>query len=35
MIAIVDYGVGNTASVKTAFQNLGYQVMITDAVEVN
>ncbi|ENH96987.1 imidazole glycerol phosphate synthase subunit HisH [Gracilibacillus halophilus YIM-C55.5] len=33
MIAIVDYGMGNVASVKTAFQNLGYQVTITDDIE--
>lgn len=30
MIAIVDYGMGNTASVKTAFTALGYEVEITD-----
>ncbi|WP_079709572.1 imidazole glycerol phosphate synthase subunit HisH [Paraliobacillus ryukyuensis] len=30
MIAIVDYGMGNTASVKTALQRLGYEVAITD-----
>ncbi|UOQ85736.1 imidazole glycerol phosphate synthase subunit HisH [Gracilibacillus salinarum] len=33
MIAIVDYGMGNVASVKTAFERLGYQVMITDSIE--
>ncbi|QGH34665.1 imidazole glycerol phosphate synthase subunit HisH [Gracilibacillus salitolerans] len=33
MIAIVDYGMGNVASVKTAFQRLGYDVEITDSVE--
>ncbi len=33
MIAIVDYGMGNVASVKTAFQRLGYEVEITDSVE--
>ncbi|SER09968.1 glutamine amidotransferase [Gracilibacillus ureilyticus] len=33
MIAIVDYGMGNVANVKTAFQNLGYEVEITDSVE--
>ncbi|WP_163536901.1 imidazole glycerol phosphate synthase subunit HisH [Gracilibacillus sp. YIM 98692] len=32
MIAIVDYGMGNVASVKNAFQNLGYEVTITDSV---
>ncbi|KAB8138843.1 imidazole glycerol phosphate synthase subunit HisH [Gracilibacillus oryzae] len=31
MIAIVDYGMGNVASVKTAFKNLGYEVEITDS----
>lgn len=30
MIAIVDYGMGNIASVSTAFRNLGYDVIITD-----
>ncbi|WP_182199267.1 imidazole glycerol phosphate synthase subunit HisH [Paraliobacillus salinarum] len=30
MIAIVDYGMGNTASVQTAFHALGYEVVITD-----
>ncbi|GGM37781.1 imidazole glycerol phosphate synthase subunit HisH [Paraliobacillus quinghaiensis] len=30
MIAIVDYGMGNIASVKTALNNLGYDVIITD-----
>lgn len=30
MIAIVDYGMGNVASVKTAFERLGYEVIITD-----
>ncbi|CQR47578.1 Imidazole glycerol phosphate synthase subunit HisH 1 [Paraliobacillus sp. PM-2] len=30
MIAIVDYGMGNTASVETAFRQLGYDVIITD-----
>ncbi|SHN17696.1 imidazole glycerol phosphate synthase subunit HisH [Gracilibacillus kekensis] len=33
MIAIVDYGMGNVASVKTAFLRLGYEVEITDSVE--
>ncbi|UOQ47710.1 imidazole glycerol phosphate synthase subunit HisH [Gracilibacillus caseinilyticus] len=33
MIAIVDYGMGNVASVKTAFERLGYQVIITDSIE--
>ncbi|MFC4404465.1 imidazole glycerol phosphate synthase subunit HisH [Gracilibacillus xinjiangensis] len=33
MIAIVDYGMGNVASVKTAFLNLGYEVEITDSLE--
>ncbi|WP_053219525.1 imidazole glycerol phosphate synthase subunit HisH [Virgibacillus senegalensis] len=30
MIAIVDYGMGNVASVSTAFRKLGYEVEITD-----
>ncbi|WP_026570231.1 MULTISPECIES: imidazole glycerol phosphate synthase subunit HisH [Sediminibacillus] len=30
MIAIVDYGMGNVASVSTAFRKLGYEVTITD-----
>ncbi|WP_130859966.1 imidazole glycerol phosphate synthase subunit HisH [Gracilibacillus phocaeensis] len=30
MIAIVDYGMGNIASVQTAFKRLGYQVEVTD-----
>ncbi|WP_017472090.1 imidazole glycerol phosphate synthase subunit HisH [Amphibacillus jilinensis] len=30
MIAIIDYGMGNVASVQTAFENLGYQVVLTD-----
>ncbi|SDB89931.1 glutamine amidotransferase [Pelagirhabdus alkalitolerans] len=30
MIAIVDYGMGNTKSVQNAFENLGYQTIITD-----
>ncbi|WP_067844249.1 imidazole glycerol phosphate synthase subunit HisH [Amphibacillus sediminis] len=30
MIAIVDYGMGNVASVQTAFEKLGYPVIITD-----
>lgn len=30
MIAIVDYGMGNVASVSTAFKNLGHDVIITD-----
>ncbi|WP_077621846.1 imidazole glycerol phosphate synthase subunit HisH [Sediminibacillus massiliensis] len=30
MIAIVDYGMGNVASVSTAFKRLGYEVLITD-----
>lgn len=33
MIAIVDYGMGNVASVTTAFQKLGYEIEITDSVE--
>ncbi|WP_208590892.1 imidazole glycerol phosphate synthase subunit HisH [Gracilibacillus suaedae] len=33
MIAIVDYGMGNVASVRTAFQRLGYDVEITDSIE--
>ncbi|RCW63768.1 imidazole glycerol phosphate synthase subunit HisH [Saliterribacillus persicus] len=33
MIAIVDYGMGNTASVSTAFTNLGYEVVITDDIQ--
>lgn len=30
MIAIVDYGMGNTASVETAFRRLGHEIIITD-----
>lgn len=30
MIAIVDYGMGNIASVATAFKRLGYPVILTD-----
>lgn len=30
MIAIVDYGMGNVASVQSAFEQLGYEVLITD-----
>ncbi|MDC3416268.1 imidazole glycerol phosphate synthase subunit HisH [Aquibacillus salsiterrae] len=30
MIAIVDYGMGNVASVTTAFKRLGYDVILTD-----
>ncbi|WP_117169544.1 imidazole glycerol phosphate synthase subunit HisH [Paraliobacillus sediminis] len=30
MIAIVDYGMGNIASVETALHNLGYDVIVTD-----
>lgn len=30
MIAIVNYGMGNVASVSMAFQSLGYEVCITD-----
>ncbi|SEN47820.1 glutamine amidotransferase [Amphibacillus marinus] len=30
MIAIVDYGMGNVASVRAAFEKLGYQVVVTD-----
>lgn len=30
MIAIVDYGMGNVASVQSAFELLGYEVLITD-----
>jgi glutamine amidotransferase len=30
MIAIVDYGMGNVASVQTAFERIGHQVVITD-----
>ncbi|SDJ69745.1 imidazole glycerol phosphate synthase subunit HisH [Sediminibacillus albus] len=30
MIAIVDYGMGNVASVSTAFKRLGYETAITD-----
>ncbi|MDL4839567.1 imidazole glycerol phosphate synthase subunit HisH [Aquibacillus rhizosphaerae] len=30
MIAIVDYGMGNVASVSTAFKRLGYEVILTD-----
>ncbi|MBM7572273.1 imidazole glycerol phosphate synthase subunit HisH [Aquibacillus albus] len=30
MIAIVDYGMGNVASVSTAFRRLGYEVILTD-----
>lgn len=33
MIAIVDYGMGNVASVSTAFKRLGYEVILTDKVE--
>ncbi|GAE91481.1 imidazole glycerol phosphate synthase amidotransferase subunit [Gracilibacillus boraciitolerans JCM 21714] len=33
MIAIVDYGMGNVASVRTAFLRLGYEVEITDSME--
>ncbi|GAB2548748.1 imidazole glycerol phosphate synthase subunit HisH [Gracilibacillus alcaliphilus] len=33
MIAIVDYGMGNIASVRTAFERLGYQVKVTDQPE--
>ncbi|MDC3426209.1 imidazole glycerol phosphate synthase subunit HisH [Aquibacillus sp. 3ASR75-11] len=33
MIAIVDYGMGNVASVSTAFQRLGYDVILTDQQE--
>ena len=29
MIAIIDYGMGNLASVKNAFLKLGYDAMIT------
>ncbi|MCT2536366.1 imidazole glycerol phosphate synthase subunit HisH [Aquibacillus koreensis] len=32
MIAIVDYGMGNVASVSTAFKRLGYEVVLTDNV---
>jgi imidazole glycerol-phosphate synthase subunit HisH len=30
MIAIVDYGMGNVASVTNAFKRLGYEVILTD-----
>ncbi|WP_226034826.1 imidazole glycerol phosphate synthase subunit HisH [Aquibacillus saliphilus] len=30
MIAIVDYGMGNVASVSTAFKRLGHDVLLTD-----
>ncbi|UFU01164.1 imidazole glycerol phosphate synthase subunit HisH [Radiobacillus kanasensis] len=30
MIAIVDYGMGNVASVSMAFKRLGYEVILTD-----
>ncbi|WP_347834413.1 imidazole glycerol phosphate synthase subunit HisH [Gracilibacillus sp. JCM 18860] len=30
---MVDYGMGNVASVTTAFQKLGYEIEITDSVE--
>ncbi|WP_138414621.1 imidazole glycerol phosphate synthase subunit HisH [Aquibacillus sediminis] len=33
MIAIVDYGMGNVASVSTAFKRLGYEVLLTDKEE--
>ncbi|MDX8047066.1 imidazole glycerol phosphate synthase subunit HisH [Gracilibacillus sp. S3-1-1] len=33
MIAIVDYGMGNVASVRTAFEQLGYEVEITDSID--
>ncbi len=33
MIAIVDYGMGNIASVKTAFEKLGYEVVVTDDID--
>ncbi|MRH42581.1 imidazole glycerol phosphate synthase subunit HisH [Aquibacillus halophilus] len=33
MIAIVDYGMGNVASVSTAFRRLGYDVLLTDKLD--
>ena len=33
MIAIVDYGMGNVASVSTAFNRLGYDVILTDKID--